>query len=72
VKELRAGSLESIDLGYFSLWLTEHVVPSKQEIEGTKIVVCRDHLDIVYLDASGAISKDRVPLVREKLPPTED
>jgi hypothetical protein len=50
-----------LDIGYFSLWLTGEIVPSRVHIERTKIVVHRDHLDIIYLDDSGKVAKDRVP-----------
>jgi hypothetical protein len=36
-------------LGFISLWLTEHIVPSGKEIHGTKIVIHTDSIDI-YLD----------------------
>ena len=52
----------ALDIGYFSLWLTKHIIPSKNEIEGTKIVVYRDHLEIYYLDETGKVVKQVLPL----------
>lgn len=55
------GIKESLDLGYMSLWLTEYIVQSKKEIEGTKIVVYKDHLEIYSLDETGKVVKQRLP-----------
>jgi len=55
------GIKNSRDLGYMSWWLTEHVVPSKKEIIGTKIIIYRDHLEIYFRDETGKVKKQRVP-----------
>jgi len=55
------GIKNSRDLGYMSWWLTEHVVPSKKEIIGTKIIIYRDHLEIYFRDETGKVKKQRLP-----------
>ena len=44
-------------IGYIHVLLTNEVFPSGKEIEGTKIVVHKDTLDIHYMNESGKFTK---------------
>lgn len=50
-------------VGWMIVWLKEHIIGSRKNIEGTKIVLHERSLDIHYINDSGRISKDIINLL---------
>lgn len=56
---------KSPGLGWSSLWLKDHIVPSGAEITGTKIVVYAETAEIYWRDVTGKIRRQVLRLPGE-------
>lgn len=53
---------EHLDVGYYSLWLTEHLIPSLETLLHTKVVVHRNKLVIHGMRSTGERVRQTLPL----------